>query len=137
MGDLNSYAQEDPIDAVKAGPDDTAGTGDDYANLIAAYAGRVRLLVRRSTARPATSITRSPMPAWRRRCTGAADWHINADEPDVVDYDTTFKPPAQEALYEPNAYRSSDHDPLVRHVLRDLTACATDRLEDEAGARGV
>ena len=30
--------------------------------------------------------------------TGAADWHINADEPDVVDYDTTFKPPEQDAL---------------------------------------
>ena len=45
--------------------------------------------------------------------TGAADWHINSDEPDVLDYDTTFKPPAQDALYEPNAYRTSDHDPVV------------------------
>ncbi|MDQ2999606.1 MAG: PxKF domain-containing protein, partial [Chloroflexota bacterium] len=45
--------------------------------------------------------------------TGAADWHINSDEPDVVDYDTSFKPPAQEALYEVNPYRSSDHDSLV------------------------
>ena len=49
---------------------------------------------------------------------GAGEWHINADEPDLVDYDTTFKPPSQEALYEPNAYRSSDHDPLVVHPLR-------------------
>ena len=45
--------------------------------------------------------------------TGAADWHINSDEPDILDYDTTFKPPAQEALYEPNQYRTSDHDPVV------------------------
>ena len=45
--------------------------------------------------------------------TGAADWHINSDEPDVVDYDTSFKPDAQEALYEENPYRSSDHDPVV------------------------
>jgi hypothetical protein len=45
--------------------------------------------------------------------TGAADWHINADEPDLLDYDTSFKPPAQDAMYEPNAYRSSDHDPVV------------------------
>ena len=44
---------------------------------------------------------------------GAADWHINSDEPDVVDYDMTFKPPSQEALYEPNGNRSSDHDPVV------------------------
>ena len=27
MGDLNSYAMEDPIDAIKAGPDDIAGYG--------------------------------------------------------------------------------------------------------------
>ena len=27
MGDLNSYAQEDPIDAIKAGPDDTRRDG--------------------------------------------------------------------------------------------------------------
>ena len=45
--------------------------------------------------------------------TGAADWHINSDEPDVLDYDTSFKPAAQDALYEPNAYRTSDHDPVV------------------------
>jgi hypothetical protein len=45
--------------------------------------------------------------------TGATEWHINSDEPDVLDYDTTFKPDAQDALYEPNAYRSSDHDPVV------------------------
>jgi uncharacterized protein len=44
---------------------------------------------------------------------GATEWHINADEPDILDYDTSFKPPAQDALYEPNAYRSSDHDPVI------------------------
>ena len=40
-------------------------------------------------------------------------WHINADEPDLIDYDTTFKQPAQDALYAPDAYRSSDHDPVI------------------------
>ena len=39
IGDLNSYAQEDPIDAIKAGADDIAGTADDYTNLIATYQG--------------------------------------------------------------------------------------------------
>ena len=39
MGDLNSYAKEDPIDAIKAGSDDTDGTGDDYTNLIAQFQG--------------------------------------------------------------------------------------------------
>jgi hypothetical protein len=45
--------------------------------------------------------------------TGVAEWHINADEPDVLDYDTSFKPAAQDALYEPNASRTSDHDPII------------------------
>jgi hypothetical protein len=45
--------------------------------------------------------------------TGTTIWHINADEPDLIDYDTSFKHPAQGALFEPNAYRSSDHDPVL------------------------
>ena len=111
MGDLNSYAMEDPIDAIKAGADDTAGTADDWTNLIAKYQGRF-----------AYSYTFDGQAGYLDhslanaslvgQVTGAADWHINSDEPDVVDYDTTFKPPEQEALYEPIANRSSDHDPV-------------------------
>ena len=51
--------------------------------------------------------------------TGAAEWHINSDEPSVLDYDTTFKPAEQEALYAPDQYRTSDHDAVV--VGLDLT----------------
>ena len=39
MGDLNSYAQEDTIDEIKAGSDDIAGTSDDFTNLIAHFQG--------------------------------------------------------------------------------------------------
>lgn len=112
MGDLNSYAMEDPIDAVKNGPDDTAGTSDDYTNLIYHFQGTY-----------AYSYTFDGQAGYldhalanasmSSQITGAADWHINSDEPDVLDYDTSFKPNAQDALYEPNAYRSSDHDSLV------------------------
>jgi predicted extracellular nuclease len=46
--------------------------------------------------------------------TGAAPWHINADEPTVLDYSTAFKSPNQIAsLYAPDAYASSDHDPVL------------------------
>ena len=119
VGDLNSYAQEDPIDAIKAGPDDVLGTGDDYVNLIAQYQGAY-----------AYSYTFDGQAGYldyalanlslAAQVTGAADWHINSDEPDVVDYDTSFKPVEQEALYEPNAYRASDHDPVI--VGLNLTA---------------
>jgi Ca2+-binding RTX toxin-like protein len=112
MGDLNSYAQEDPIDAIKAGADDLAGTSDDYTNLISQYQGTY-----------AYSYTFDGQagyldhalanPSLTAQVVGAADWHINSDEPDLLDYDTSFKSSAQDAIYEPNAYRSSDHDPVI------------------------
>jgi predicted extracellular nuclease len=112
VGDLNSYAKEDPIDAVKAGPDDTAGTADDYTNLVFKYQGTYAYSYLfdgqfgyLDHALSSASLT--------SQVTGATEWHINADEPDVLDYDTTFKPPSQDALYEPNAYRTSDHDPVL------------------------
>jgi len=117
MGDLNSYAQEDTIDEIKAGSDDLVGTSDDFTNLIAHFqedpdnkvyaysytfdgqAGYLDYALANASLFP--------------QITGAADWHINSDEPDILDYDTTFKPPAQDALYEVNPYRTSDHDPVV------------------------
>jgi predicted extracellular nuclease len=112
MGDLNSYAQEDPIDAIKAGSDDMAGTGDDFTNLIFDYHGAF-----------AYSYTFDGQAGYldhalanaslADQITGAADWHINSDEPSILDYDTTFKPPAQEALYAVDPYRTSDHDSVV------------------------
>ena len=41
---------------------------------------------------------------------GVTVWHINADEPTVLDYNTEFK---TQDLYAPTPYRSSDHDPVV------------------------
>ena len=112
MGDLNSYAQEDPIDAVKAGSDDTAATSDDYTNLISYFQGTYAYSYTfdGQAGYLDHSLATSSMFA---QVTGAADWHINSDEPDVLDYDTSFKPAAQDALYEANGYRSSDHDSLV------------------------
>ena len=112
MGDLNSYAKEQAIDAILLGADDTAATDDDFSNLIAAYQGQF-----------AYSYTFDGQAGYLdhalanasilAQVQGAADWHINSDEPDILDYDTSFKPPAQEALYEPNQYRTSDHDPVI------------------------
>ncbi|MBI5962560.1 MAG: ExeM/NucH family extracellular endonuclease [Chloroflexi bacterium] len=112
MGDLNSYAQEDTIDEIKAGADDLAGTSDDFTNLIANFQGDY-----------AYSYTFDGQAGYLDHAlanaslfpqiTGASEWHINSDEPDVLDYDTSFKPAAQDALYEVNAYRTSDHDSVV------------------------
>jgi hypothetical protein len=45
--------------------------------------------------------------------TGVTVWHINSDEADLINYDTSFKKDAQDAIYAPDAYRSSDHDPVI------------------------
>jgi uncharacterized protein len=123
MGDLNSYAQEDPIDAIKAGADDAAGTGDDYTNLIFQYQGTYAysFTFDAQAGYLDHALANSSLAA---QVVGAVDWHINSDEPDLLDYDTSFKPPAQEAIYEPNAYRSSDHDPVIVGLEMDInTTC--------------
>ena len=103
IGDLNSYDKEDPIDALLAG---------GYTDLIRKFQGE-----------NAYSYVFDGMLGYLDHglasaglvddVTGATVWHINADEPDILDYDLDFKKPAQAALYEPNAYRSSDHDPVI------------------------
>jgi uncharacterized protein len=136
MGDLNSYAMEDTISEIKAGSDDVAGTSDDFTNLIKLFQGTY-----------AYSYTFDGQAGYLdhalasasllAQVQGAADWHINSDEPDVLDYDTSFKPPAQDALYEPNAYRTSDHDPVVVGLSPTLDydgLCAlTERLVTKKG----
>jgi predicted extracellular nuclease len=53
-------------------------------------------------------------PSLAARVTAAATWPGNADEPPALGYEAAFKTPAQLAgLYAPDAYRSSDHDPVV------------------------
>ena len=112
MGDLNSYAQEDPIDAIKAGADDILGTADDYTNLIYDYQGlyAYSYVYDGQVGYLDHALANLPFAA---QVTGAVDWHINADEPDVLDYDTSFKPDSQDELYEPNQYRTSDHDAVI------------------------
>ncbi len=112
IGDLNSYDKEDPIDAIKAGPDDVAGTSDDYTDLAFQYQGEdaYSYVFDGQTGYLDYSLASASLAS---QITGAADWHINADEPDLIDYDTTFKQPAQDAIYAPDAYRSSDHDPVI------------------------
>jgi uncharacterized protein len=112
MGDLNSYAKEDPIDAIKAGADDTPGTIDDWTNLIEQYLGpyAYSFVFDGQSGYLDHALSSASMTS---QVSGAGEWHINADEPDLIDYDTTFKSAAQDAIYAPDAYRASDHDPVI------------------------
>jgi hypothetical protein len=100
IGDLNSYAKEDPMAAFEAG---------GFNNLAAAYVGEY-----------AYSYTFDGMlgtldyalanDILTGQVTGATIWHINTDEPLVTDYDENYNPPG---YFAPDAYRASDHDPVI------------------------
>ncbi|RPI83477.1 MAG: ExeM/NucH family extracellular endonuclease, partial [Chloroflexi bacterium] len=103
IGDLNSYDKEDPIDAIKAG---------GYTDLIYRYLGEAAYsyVFDGQIGYLDHALANAALEA---QVTGTTIWHINSDEPDLIDYDTTFKLPAQDALYAPDPYRSSDHDPVI------------------------
>lgn len=103
IGDLNSYDKEDPIDALRAG---------GYTDLLHQFIGEdaYTYVFDGQTGYLDYALAYASLLG---QVTGATAWHINADEPDLIDYDTTFKLPAQDAIYAPDAYRSSDHDPVI------------------------
>jgi hypothetical protein len=112
MGDLNSYDKEEPIDAILAGADDILGTGDDFNDLLFSFVGEdaYSYLFDGQLGYLDHALANQDL---LDEVTGVTVWHINADEPDLIDYDMTFKQAAQDAIYAPDAYRSSDHDPVI------------------------
>jgi predicted extracellular nuclease len=103
VGDLNSYDKEDPIDALATG---------GYVDLVHSFLGEdaYSYLFDGRIGYLDYALANA---ALNDRVTGTTVWHINADEPDLINYDTSFKRPAQDAIYAPDAYRSSDHDPVI------------------------
>lgn len=101
IGDLNSYNEEDPIDALRAGgyiqqAEAHVPAGERYSYIFDGASGELDY-----------AISSSGMDA---EVADVTIWHINADEPSVIDYNLEFKP---DDRYTPTAYRSSDHDPVL------------------------
>ena len=104
LGDLNAYAKEDAITNI---------TGAGYTNLIEAFGGATAYsyvfdgeLGYLDHALSSVSLT--------EKVSGVTEWHINSDEPDAFDYNTNFRSADQIATwYSPDAYRMSDHDPVI------------------------
>ena len=102
VGDLNAYAQEDPIVALQdAGYTDLAAQflGDStYSFVFNGQLGTLDYAMANEALRP--------------QITGAIEWHINADEPDALDYNLDFG--RDDALFDGQTpFRTSDHDPIV------------------------
>jgi uncharacterized protein len=100
VGDLNAYAMEDPIRALEAGGFTNLAGVNAYSYAFDGQWGTLDYAL--------ASASLAPQVA------GAAKWHINADEPNVLDYNTNFKSAGQIAsLYAPDQFRVSDHDPAI------------------------
>ncbi|WP_447553452.1 ExeM/NucH family extracellular endonuclease [Vreelandella sp. EE22] len=98
LGDLNAYAMEDPIMAlVDAGFE---LLDDDYSYVFDGFWGSLDHALASETL--------------AGQVTGTTTWHINSDEASALDYNTEFTSERQDAnLYAPDAFRSSDHDPIL------------------------
>jgi len=104
LGDMNAYAEEDPIRAFEqAGYTDLIRAHFGNAGYSYVFDGQWGYLDHALAA-----------PSLVSQVADVLEWHINADEPVVLDYNTEFKSTGQIAsLYAPDAYRASDHDPVV------------------------
>ncbi|WP_394203608.1 ExeM/NucH family extracellular endonuclease [Shewanella waksmanii] len=104
LGDLNAYAKEDPLAAL-----DNAGFIElngylakpaPYSYIFKGETGQLDYALANTTLLP--------------NVIDVVQWPINSDEPRVLDYNEEFKTPAQlTELYQSDAYRSSDHDPVI------------------------
>jgi uncharacterized protein len=109
IGDLNAYGKEDPIDVLTTGGlvnQISRFDANGYSYVFDGEAGYLDHAL--ATASLSTQIA------------STAVWHVNADEPSVIDYKLEFKFPdtgctqtCPPDLYVANAYRSSDHDPVI------------------------
>ncbi len=112
VGDLNAYRKEDPITNIKnAGYADLLDTwlgAPAYGYVFDGQLGYLDHALSNASLTP--------------QVTGATEWHINADEVNLLDYNDTVQDsgeqdfnvkPSATTLYEANAYRSSDHDPVL------------------------
>lgn len=104
IGDLNAYGKEDPITII---------VGAGYTDLIESFIG--------PDAYSFVFFGQSGVldhalasPSLTTQVVGVSEWHINADEPPVLDYNLEHKSQGQVfSLYNEDPYRSSDHDPVI------------------------
>jgi predicted extracellular nuclease len=100
VGDLNSYAKEDPITELQsAGFVDLARQFNGPMAYSYAFRGEFGSLDY-ALANPSAS------PLVKE----VVEWHINADEPIALDYNEEFYPAS---FRDSSVYRSSDHDPVL------------------------
>ncbi|MDO9237700.1 MAG: ExeM/NucH family extracellular endonuclease [Aquabacterium sp.] len=120
IGDLNAYGKESPILNLTGNSlVDLIETFNGISDYSYVFDGELGYL---DHALASTSMA--------PQVTGTAHWHINADEPFVIDYNVEFKQPVCASCgpdyYTASPYRSSDHDPVVigLKLIKQITGTA-------------
>ncbi|WP_334030401.1 ExeM/NucH family extracellular endonuclease [Alteromonas sp. P256] len=121
IGDLNAYAKEDPIRAILAeGYTDLANEFGGASAYSYTFGGELGYLDHAL----ANDILIDSV-------VDTTEWHINADEPIVLDYNLNFKSASQiDSWYAPDAYRMSDHDPVIVSLKLEAQALRGDWDKD-------
>lgn len=102
VGDLNAYAKEAPMRVLAdAGYTDLAAKflgNKAYSFVFNGQLGTLDYALANDSLVP--------------QVTGTTEWHINADEPDAIDYNLEFN--RDETLFDGQTpFRTSDHDPII------------------------
>ncbi|MCJ7590288.1 MAG: ExeM/NucH family extracellular endonuclease, partial [Woeseiaceae bacterium] len=106
IGDLNAYLMEDPLAALR---------GAGFTNLLDSNRNAYSYVFDAQAGAIDHALASASLVAQVRE---AFEWHINADEPQLLDYNLENGRDA--SLFDPNIpYRTSDHDPLI--IGLDLT----------------
>jgi predicted extracellular nuclease len=103
VGDMNAYGMEDPIRLLNA-----AGYVNEIERFVRPHGIPYSYVFGGESGyldHALASATLSPQVA------GVTEWHANADEPEAIDYN--IEGGTQGDPYVDNAFRASDHDPVV------------------------
>jgi uncharacterized protein len=100
MGDFNSYLLEDPTKVLESAGNESLlkrmPANDRYTYVFGGETGALDHAY--ASGSLATQVA------------GVGVWHINADEPTALDYNTDF---TTDDRYAPTPFRASDHDPVL------------------------
>ena len=100
VGDLNAYAKEDPLTTLETGGYTNLVPNTTYSYVFDGFVGALDHALRSASL--------------QGQVASADKWHINADEPSVLDYNTNNKSASQiTSLYNADPFRASDHDPVL------------------------
>ncbi|MEL6128099.1 MAG: endonuclease/exonuclease/phosphatase family protein [Pseudomonadota bacterium] len=102
LGDLNAYAKEDPTQVFSDDP--------GYTDLIDVYIGQENAYSFVFDGERGSLDQALASNSFAAQVTGTTEWHINADEPDLLNYDNSFK---DDRFYDDNQFGASDHDPVI------------------------